>query len=118
MKKVIAVMLIVTLIFTGGICVLFIYRQQNPDTVSVDAISAQQAGRYDAIHINPDGKLNINTATAEELSLLSGICDVLAQRIVQYRQNNGPYKAVEELLNVSGIGETKLANIINYIYAE
>ena len=57
------------------------------------------------------GLLDINTATAEELEELMGIGPVLAQAIVDYRTEHGPFSSVEELLEVSGIGETKLESI-------
>lgn len=56
-------------------------------------------------------KININTATAQELTRLSGIGDVLAERIVEYRTKNGMFKSIDELLEVSGIGEKKLSAI-------
>ena len=52
--------------------------------------------------------LDLNRAAAEELAGLPGIGEVLAERIVAYREEHGPFTSVEELLNVSGIGEKKL----------
>jgi comEA protein len=49
--------------------------------------------------------ININTATASELEGLPGIGARTAARIVEYRQKNGPFKKVEELMNVRGVGE-------------
>jgi len=49
--------------------------------------------------------VNINTATAADLEALPGIGAKTAARIVEYRQKNGPFKKVEELMNVQGIGE-------------
>jgi competence protein ComEA len=49
--------------------------------------------------------VNINTATAAELDGLPGIGAKTAARIVEYRQKNGPFKKVEELMNVRGVGE-------------
>jgi competence protein ComEA len=49
--------------------------------------------------------INLNTATAAELERLPGIGQKVAARIVEYRQKNGPFKKVEELMNVQGIGE-------------
>ncbi len=51
------------------------------------------------------GIVNINTASAAEFEALPGIGAKTAQRIVEYRQKNGPFKKVEELMNVRGIGE-------------
>ena len=50
------------------------------------------------------GLVNINTATARELETLPGIGEVTAQRIIDYREANGPFEAIEDIQNVSGIG--------------
>ena len=51
------------------------------------------------------GVVNINTASAAELEGLPGVGAKTAARIVEYRQKNGPFKKIEELMNVQGIGE-------------
>ncbi len=56
-------------------------------------------------------KVNINTASWEELTALDGIGDVLAKRIVAYREQNGPFSSAEELMEISGIGEKKFQAI-------
>ena len=58
-----------------------------------------------------DGRVRINTASLDEIATLPGIGPVLAQRIFDHRDANGPFRSVEELLDVSGIGEGKLATI-------
>ncbi len=52
-----------------------------------------------------DSKVSINSATKEELMKLEGIGEVKAEAIIKYRQENGSFKSVEELKNVSGIGD-------------
>ena len=63
----------------------------------------------------PSKQLNINTATVDELTLLPGIGEVLAERIVAYRIAHGPYTSIEELTNVTGIGSKTLDSIREYI---
>jgi competence protein ComEA len=56
-------------------------------------------------------KININTASADDLASLPGIGPSYAQRIVEYREKNGPFHKVEDLLNVRGIGEKTFERI-------
>lgn len=58
-----------------------------------------------------DHRIRVNVATAEELQRLPGVGPVLAARIVAHREANGPFRAIEDLLDVPGIGEGKLATL-------
>lgn len=53
--------------------------------------------------------VDLNSADAERLEQLPGIGPVLAERIIAYRNANGPFQSIDELENVSGIGPKKLA---------
>lgn len=65
------------------------------------------------------GKININTATVQQLSDgLKGVGDALAQRIVAYREQHGKFRSVDELKNVSGIGDKKLEAIRGSVTVE
>jgi competence protein ComEA len=55
--------------------------------------------------------VDVNQASAEELTTLPGIGEKLAQRIVAYREQHGGFKSVEELMNVKGIGERNLQKL-------
>jgi competence ComEA-like helix-hairpin-helix protein len=59
--------------------------------------------------------VNINTASAQELAMLPGIGEVFAQNITAYREANGNFLTPEELLNVEGIGPSRLEAILDYI---
>ena len=59
--------------------------------------------------------ININSATQSELDSLPGIGPSTASKIIDYRNKNGDFKNIEDLMNVSGIGEAKFNNIRDYI---
>ena len=62
--------------------------------------------------------MNLNTATVEELTALDGVGTVLAERIVAYREACGGFSNRMQLLEVSGIGEQKLAAIYDFLYLD
>lgn len=64
---------------------------------------------------NSPGLVNINTASAPELEALPGIGPALSARIIEHRQANGMFLSIEELKNVSGIGEKKYASLEHLI---
>ncbi|MDP8957036.1 MAG: helix-hairpin-helix domain-containing protein [Actinomycetota bacterium] len=57
------------------------------------------------------GPINVNTATLDQLETLPGIGPALGQRIIDHREQHGPFQSVEDLLDVSGIAEKRLADI-------
>ncbi|CAN5280970.1 hypothetical protein BH24ACT7_BH24ACT7_15290 [soil metagenome] len=63
----------------------------------------------------PDGLIMLNHADAATLELLPGVGPVLAERIITHRETIGPFQTVEDLLDVSGIGEVKLAALRDYV---
>lgn len=64
------------------------------------------------LHTGQQGhKVNINTANQNELEKLPGIGPVLAQRILDYRQQKGPFRSIEDLQNVSGIGAKRYTDL-------
>ena len=65
-----------------------------------------------------EGKVNINKATPEQLMLLPRVGSVVAERIVQFRDQNGRFKTAEDLLLVSGIGDRTFDLIKPYISIE
>lgn len=59
---------------------------------------------------------NINLMTEEEFSQLPGIGQTIAKRIVEYRNENGNFEKIEDIMKVKGIGEGKFNKIKDYIY--
>lgn len=62
-----------------------------------------------SISADSGDRVNINTADAEKLATLKGIGPALAQRIIEYREQNGTFKTIDEIKNVRGIGDKKFA---------
>lgn len=78
------------------------------NTVQFAEHRSQQAG-------NTKEKININTADAEKLTALPGIGEKISERIVEYRTENGSFYSIEEIMEVSGIGEAKFEAIKDMI---
>lgn len=60
-------------------------------------------------------KININTANLDKLQTLPGIGEAMAKRIIEYREENGKFQSIEDIKNVSGIGDSKFEKIKEYI---
>jgi competence protein ComEA len=63
----------------------------------------------------PGGKVNINSATASDFENLPGIGPVLAQKIVDYREQHGPFRSIQDLMKVIGIGQKKFDSLSAYV---
>lgn len=70
------------------------------------------------IHI-PGGKVNLNTASADELCFVPGIGEAIAQKILDWRAENGNFKSFEELVDeIDGIGENNIEDMRRYLVLE
>ena len=68
-----------------------------------DVVFAQKSGAKPSAAAS--AVVNLNTATATQIATLPGVGEKAAQRIIEYREKNGGFKKIEELMNVKGIGE-------------
>ncbi len=77
------------------------------------ALAAQESDRPTAAKpaAATASAVNLNTATPVELEALPGVGPAMAQRIVEYRQQHGGFKKIEELMNVRGIGEASFLKL-------
>ena len=84
-----------------------------PETTEVSATAASSSAVSTAASVTAaaSGKVNINTATAAELDTLPGIGPVKAQSIIAYREANGNFSSIEDLILVDGIGEKTMAEL-------
>ena len=89
------------------------YGRQNPGAVSVSAASQAEVTVADNAMI--DGKLNINVITVSQLRYIPGVGEKTAQRIIEYREQNGPFQALEDLDNVEGIGPKTVEQLSAYL---
>lgn len=78
------------------------------------AIDTVEQNNTDESQIN-DGKIDLNTATLQQLQLLPGVGEAIAQRILDYRSEHNRFHNIEDLMNISGIGEKKFEQIRPYV---
>lgn len=86
-----------------------------PSQEEVEAQASSQVDNSAEGGFGAPEKININTASVEQLDTLPGIGPKTAQKIVADRQKNGPFKKPEDLKRVSGIGDKKYVTIADYI---
>jgi len=73
--------------------------------LSATALSAQSKAPVPKPTATAAAPVNLNTATAEQLATIPGVGPKMAERIIDYRQKSGGFKKIEDLMNVSGVGE-------------
>lgn len=112
--------IIITIIF---IALTAVFSLSSNGSGSAVTISVQRSeAPEEAVSQNPPSPessiqtpVNINTATVKDLCALPGIGEKLAERIIEYREKNGPFKNADEIMSVSGIGAETYRDIKNSI---
>lgn len=117
-------LILITAIFAAFTLGLFIGRSEHESPVSIHVSASMQTvppettlPTESTVETTPAivFPININTASLYELEALTGIGEVIANRILDYREEHGAFTAPEELLNVEGIGKKRLENILDEI---
>ena len=122
-KQSVTILICLTILFCTFTLGFFLGRNHNHETVLLSQIPVEALHRLspvmptETLSHNSDISfpIDINTASATELTALPGIGESLAGRIIEYRTLNGSFSNPEELMNVPGIGTTKYEKILNYI---
>lgn len=114
------ILLIFALILFAGIIFFNAFYKSDASIPSV--IYVNENDKVNSENLDDNGqisnlnKININTATVEELSEnLSGVGESIAKRIVEYREHNGEFTNIEDIKNVSGIGDKMFESIKDLI---
>lgn len=85
--------------------------QSNRSHFTISVLALMLIVSFAGLGFAGDGQVDLNTSTAKELQQLPGIGKGLSKRIVEYRTANGPFKTVEELMKVKGIGKKTFAKM-------
>ncbi len=88
-----------------------IYTPEKTDSLTVDKKCFISLQISDALSSFNTRCVDLNKATIEELNSLPGIGNVIAERIIKFRQGHGSFKEIDELNNINGIGASKIAKL-------
>ena len=115
-KKAELVSAVLALLFIAAAAFVCFAGQSEGIVTQYPATRAQlESGSGDVDELMPGETVDINSADAGRLMLLPGIGEAIADRVIEYRRENGPFASPEDIMRVSGIGEAKFAAIEEYI---
>ena len=105
-------LLAVTLSFVLMLTAMYGRDRGSSDAMTYTITTVRAAAEPTAPQVQP---ISLNIGDIDELMLLPGVGEVIAQRIIDYREEHGPFQTIEEIMNVSGIGEATFADIKDQI---
>lgn len=123
-KPKVHILVIVTLVFAAFTLGLYLGRSYGAGPITVSVPPAMQTFPPETTELSEEPTeetqcivfpIHINQAEKEEFMALPGIGAVLAQRILNYREENGPFPNVEALMNVEGIGKKRMEEMLDLI---
>ena len=118
MKKQAWILIAITGMFTCVLIGIFIGRNMKHNYLHINDMPQAETQNSTEDTQENDGRININTATEQQLMLLPGVGETTAKKIIEYRTENNGFNTVEDIMNVSGIGEKKFAQMKPYIKVE
>lgn len=119
MKKASYAVLATFIVFICFLIGFFLGRVSTRDQVTAQSIHQREeseiVNQFHTEQNTTNGKIDINSASVHQLQMLPNIGEVLAKRIVEYRNQNGPFSTIDDLLWINGIGEKTLDDLRQYI---
>lgn len=118
-KRGVSALFVIVFLFVAFSVGLFAGRNLNPTPIQISVLPSPTESvttqETESPGTEPHGPVNINTADVSALDALPGIGPVIAQRIVDHRENHGPFNYPEQLTEVEGIGPKTLEKLLDYI---
>lgn len=112
------------ILFTAAVALGMFLEHYSSNKIQVETIALDDTDN-DALYVEQsqsdqviNDKININTASVELLDTLEGIGKSTANKIIEYREKNGPFKTIENIMDVSGIGQKTFEVFKDKICAE
>ena len=112
-----ALLLILAGIFASFLLGMFVGRRTGGEILYIDQEQSAASRAFSTEAASAGNAVSVPTESGERVNVNPGIGEILAQRIVDYREANGPFRCLDELCDVEGIGEKRVENLRDYAVA-